>query len=288
MKPWRLAVSVTAFILSMLSTAAFATAPVQAPLWWHKPTEQGVKWRGMLPTEGGAVGMGPQIGLYPVQGAAGLLAAILAHAAMANSSQSSEHQKAQQAADKVLDPYATVLGAWSADNLWDMAVAAAPSTLDIRVLGGQTATGSGSVVQTTPTFTLATDESVVILDVVIKLVAFDTPGMETTVRVVSSPLMGVDPRAHWSADQAHQLKSTAAAMLAHAIGIAAHYANHSEKDLAPMRTHRYVLGHDERTERAQQLSGNCARLELRNLRGTLMSVPVKIEPEANCLIKPAF
>ncbi|MEQ9106262.1 MAG: hypothetical protein RLO04_02205 [Limnobacter sp.] len=232
--------------------------------------------------------MGPQVGLYPVSGAAGLLAAILTHAAIANGVQSSDHQQAQQASDRVLDPYATVLGAWSAANLWDMAVAAAPSSPGIRVWDGQTAPGAGSVVQTAPTFTLAPDESVVILDVAIKLAAPGVPGVETIVRVVSSPLSGIDPRSYWSADEAHQLKSTAAAMLAHAIGIAHHYANHSENDLAPMRTHRYMLGNDERTERAQKLMGNCARLELRNLRGFLMSVPIRVEPEANCLIKAPF
>lgn len=67
MMSWRVAVSATALILAMLSTAAFATAPLEAPLWWRMPIEQEVKWRGMLPTEGGAVGMGAQIGAYPVQ-----------------------------------------------------------------------------------------------------------------------------------------------------------------------------------------------------------------------------
>lgn len=285
---WRVAVSATALMLAMLSTAAFATAPLEASLWWRMPTEQGVKWRGMLPTEGGAVGMGAQIGAYPVPGAAGLLAAIVTHAAIANSVQSSQYQQAQQAADRVLDPYASLLGAWSAANLWDMAVAAAPSSLRISVGDGQTAPGAGWVVQTSPTFTLAPDESVVILDVAIQFVAPGAAGVETLVRVVSSPLGEIDPRSYWSADEAHQLKSTAAAMLAHAIDIAHRHAIHPANDLAPMRTHRYMLGADERAERAQQLAGNCARLELRNLRGLLMSVPIKIQSENECLIKTPF
>ncbi len=285
---WRVVVSAMALILTMLSPAVFAAVPMEAPLWWRMPTEPGVKWRGMLPTEGGEVGMGFQIGPYQVPGAAGLLAAILTHAVISDSMQSSEYQQAQQASDRVLDPYATVLGAWSAANLWNTAVAAAPSSLGIRVWDGQTAPGAGSVVQTAPTFTLAPDESVVILDVAIKLVAPGADSVETLVRVVSSPLGGIDPRSHWSADEARQLKSTAAAMLAHAIDIAHRYAIHSDNDLAPMRTHRYMLGADERAERAQQLAGNCARLELRNLRGFLMSVPIKVESEDKCLIKAPF
>jgi hypothetical protein len=285
---WRLAASTAVLILSTLNSVAFAITPIQVPLLWHKPTEPAVKWRGMLPTEGGAVGGGQQIGAYPVPGAAGLLAAVLAHAAIANSMQSSEYQQAQKAADRVLDPYAGALSVWTAENLWAMTAAAAPSSLGIRIWDGQTATGSALLVYTKPTFTLATDESVVILDVAIKLAALDSTQGTETVRVVSSPLTGIDPRSHWSAEQAKRLKSTAAAMLAHAISIAVDYAKHSEKDFPPMRTHRYVLGNEERIERAQQFAGNCTRLELRNLRGTLMSVPVKVEPEANCLIKPAF
>jgi hypothetical protein len=288
MMAWRLAVTATALLLSTLNTAAIAAAPIEAPLLWRMPTEPGVKWRGMLPTEGGAVGMGTQIGPYQVPGAAGLLAAVLTHAAIANSMQSSEQQQAQQAADRVLDPYAPALGAWSAENLWTAAAAVAPPSLGLRVWHGQNTPLAGSIVQTEPTFTLALDESVVILDVAIKLVASNSASVETLVRVVSSPLGEVNPRAHWSADEAHHLKSTAAAMLAHAIDIAHRHATHSGNAQAPMRTHRYLLGADERTERAQQLAGNCARLELRNLRGVLMSVPIKVETEDKCLIDVLF
>ncbi len=288
MIPWRFAITAMALMCTTLSSAALAAAPIEAPLWWRGPTEPGVKWRGMLPTEGGAVGMGTQIGPYQVPGAAGLLAAVLAHAAIASSMQSSEQQQAQKAADGVLDPYATSLGAWSSTALMDMAVAAAPSSLGLSVWDGQPSSNAGSVVQTEPIFTLAPDESVVILDVAVQFVNGNTVSAETLVRVVSSPLGDVDPRAHWSADEANQLKKTAAAMLAHAINMAHSYALRPNNGLAPMRTHRYLLGADERAERAQQLTGNCARLELRNLRGVLMSVPVKVDPDAKCLVNVRF
>lgn len=280
--PWRAAVFATALVLTILSTAATAAAPIEAPLWWRMPTEPGVKWRGMLPTEGGAVGMGPQIGLYPVAGAAGFLAAILTHAAIASGVQSSEYQQAQQASDRVLEPYAAALGTWSAADLWSATVAIAPPSLGIRGWDGVTPKADGSVVETAPTFSLALDESVVILDVVIKLVAQGTAPVETSVRVISSPLGAINPRQYWSTDEARQLKSTAAAMLAHALDIARRYASQSTDSLAPMRTHRYMLGGAERTERAQQLAGTCARLELRNLRGLLMSVPIKTASEGEC------
>lgn len=287
---WRAAVSTTALVLAILSAGAPAAAPVEVSLWWRMPVEPGVKWRGMLPTEGGAVGMGPQIGPYQVggAGAAGLLAAILTHAAVTNIAQSSEYQQAQNASDRVLDPYAAALGAWSAADLWGAAFDVAPPSMGVRLWDGLSARGDGLVVETAPTFTMALDESVVILDVAVKLAAPDAPAVETSVRVISSPLGEINPRSYWSADEARQLKSTAAAMLAHALDMVSRYAIRSTDGLAPMRTHRYMFGSAERTERAQQLGGTCARLELRNLRGSLMSVPNKLDSEGRCVSTTSF
>lgn len=226
--------------------------------------------------------MGPQIGPYVVQGAAGLLTAILTHAAIANGVQSSQYQQAQQASDRVLDPYAAALGKWSAGGLWSATLAIASPSLEIRGWDGATPKGDGAVVETVPTFSLALDETVVVLDVEIKFVAQGAAPVETSVRVISTPLGSINPRQYWSADEARKLKSTAAAMLAHAVDMARRYAIQSTDSLAPMRTHRYMLGEVERTERAQQLAATCARLELRNLRGFLMSVPIKTTSEGEC------
>ena len=78
--------------------------PTDGVLWWRAPATPDVVWRGMLATEGGAVGSGTFIGPYPVFGVAGLLVAVFTHAAISQSVQSSERQRAQEEADKVLAP----------------------------------------------------------------------------------------------------------------------------------------------------------------------------------------
>jgi hypothetical protein len=55
-----------------------------------------------------------------------------------------------------------------------------------------------------------------------------------------------------------------------------------------MRTYRYLQGGVERSERAQQVAGNCSRAVLRNLRGWLLSVPLRPAGDAPCTRDTAF
>ena len=254
-------------------------------VYWRAPAMTEIAWRGMLGTEGGAVGMGTQIGPYPAFGLAGLLVAIATHAAISQGVQNSERQKAQDEADKVLAPYAPALKAWSPTALWSSALAAnstRPAVVTLQAWDGPPAAAPpGPVVETAPVYTLSQDEGVLLLDVAVKLVA--APGaapVDTVVRVISSPHDAADARAHWSADEARRLKDTAAAMLAHALQIALRPP--AADAAAEMRTHRYLQGAVERTERAQQVGGDCSRAVLRNLRGWLLSVPLKPSAETPC------
>jgi hypothetical protein len=278
----QIAVAVAAGLFTLSAAASPSTAANrEEPTWWRTPSTSAVQWRGMLATEGGAVGMGAQIGLYPVYGAAGLLVAIFTHAAINQVAQSAEARRAQEFADRVLDPYASSLRTWPAVSLWEAAAASVPFP-GVRLWDGEAPTGRDPVVEAAPIFTLAQDEGVLILDAAVKLVA--SPGaapVETVVRVVSTPLDTPDARAHWSSDEARQLKATAAGMLAHALDTALRHAA-SPADAPPMRTHRYLQGQVERTERAQLVAGDCARAVLRTLRGWLMSVPLKPQAGDEC------
>ena len=279
------------------ATGALFSAPAHAAdgvLWWRAPAAPDVVWRGMLATEGGAVGSGTFIGPYPVFGVAGLLVAVFTHAAISQSVQSSERQRAQEEADKVLAPYAAALRAWPAQELWAAAIAhgttAAADTASpvIKRWDGSPPAPEGPVVETLPQFTLAQDEGVLVLDVAVKLVP--SPGaaaVESLVRVVSSPHDAADARAHWSADDARRLKAHAAAMLAHGLQLALRHGGPATTD-APMRTHRYLQGSVERSERSQLLAGDCARVVLRTLRGGLLSVPQRQAEGSTCPQPVAF
>ena len=106
-------------------------------------------------------------------------------------------------------------------------------------------------------------------------------------RVVSSPHDAADARAHWSADDARRLKAHAAAMLAHGLQLALRHGGPANTD-APMRTHRYLQGSVERSERSQLLAGDCARVVLRTLRGGLLSVPQRQAEGSTCPQPGAF
>jgi hypothetical protein len=279
--------------LAVQAPAAIAAESTVA-LWWRTPTAPEVAWRGMLATEGGNVGAGPFIGLYPAVGPAGLLIAVLTHGAIAQGAQSAQRKREQEAADKVLDNYPAALRTWPSISLWEAAAGGRE-----RLWDGSAATPD-TVVEMMPVFSLAQDEDAVFLDVTVRI----SSGMGAApkiveVRVLSSPLKTTAARAHWSADDASALKATAAAMLAHAVRLASQHekpagnttstnSTDNVAEAAPARTHRYLQGSMERTERAQQLAGDCSRVVLRTLRGGLLSVPVRPTTNAECTIAAAF
>ena len=292
----RAAASVTAWAIGALFNVPAHAA--ESVLWWRAPATPDVVWRGMLATEGGAVGSGTFIGPYPAFGVAGLLVAVFTHAAISQGVQSSERQRAQEEADKVLAPYAAALRAWPAQELWAAAFAQSASATStpaaetaspvLKRWDGSAPAPEGLVVETLPQFTLAQDEGVLVLDVAVKLVP--APGaapVESLVRVVSSPHDAADARAHWSADDARRLKAHAAAMLAHGLQLALRHGGPANTD-APMRTHRYLQGSVERSERSQLLAGDCARVVLRTLRGGLLSVPQRQAEGSTCPQPAAF
>jgi hypothetical protein len=130
-------------------------------------------------------------------------------------------------------------------------------------------------------------------------------------------LTGADAQTVWSEGDAQRLKEVAAGMLAHALfvgqlqlsmqlpgqpGAAAQGGGSAAKPRAatvaasvadsaapaapwpdiPTRTHRYLQGATERTERAQLLDSTCRRAVLRTLRGGLLSVPVQPPADGSC------
>ena len=278
-----------AMTVAVAGFGAFIATPAnaQSTLWLRPAATAEVAWRGMLPAEGSGVGSSGQM-LYPAPGVAGLLVAIFAHAAINQGVQSAARKREQEEADKVLEPYLPALRAWPAPALWEAALTAAKPTLSLQTLGPAQAAGDQVVVDVAPVFTLSQDEGVLIADVAIKrTAATGAPATESVVRVVSSPHSAADARAHWSADEGQRLKTAAAQMLAHALVLNEQLANNTGAD-TPTRTHRYLQGSVERSERAQMLAGDCARAVLRTLRGWLLSVPLQAKEGEVCASSTPF
>ncbi len=309
------------FRWALLLLLLFAAPAAAQPSLWLKPTAVAqTQWRGMLPTEGSGVASGVLIGPYPVFGVVGLLAAIATHAAISQSVQTSQRQREQEEADKVLDSYRAALQAWPSSALWAAAAEQAPAPSSLKLWSdGAAAAAHEPTVEAQPVFTMAQDEAVLIVDVAVKLVpAAGAPQQSSVVRVVSSPHDAADARVFWSADEARRLKATAAAMLAHAVQLAQQHPlpaaatsagreaaavaarpqgrpqdrpqDHSQDQPPepPMRTYRYLQGSLERSERAQMLAGDCTRAVLRTLRAGLLSVPLRPAPDGSCTRSAAF
>lgn len=275
----------TAMAAALLWTCgqAMAFAEKAPAVRWAEPASADLAWRGIVSLDGGAAGGGASM-LYPAPNLAGLLAAILTHAALASSMQSAEQQRRQELADSVLAPYAPALRAWPPRALWQ-AVLSKASTVKAQAADAAAWTG-----EATPSFALAPDAGTLVLDVGAKLTPPGGVPVEVVVRVVSSPLAATDAQAHWTANDAQALKDSAAAMFGHALSLAAREAvtrsaqvaagkagsAESTVDPTPFRTHRYLMGNSLRSERAQKLGEGCARVVMRTLRGWLLSAPVPV------------
>jgi hypothetical protein len=256
-------------------------APALAALWLKAPLSPELAWRGQLSTESaGGVRGGAMV--YPGgAGLVGLLVGVFTHAAIEGSAQSAARRREQEEADKVLEPYRPLLRGWDSQALWQ-----AVQALDGGLRAGEGPSAApqaerAGVVQALPVFTLVPDESALVLDVAVKLEPVSgAAAIESTVRVVSTPLPPGDPRAQWSADEAVRLKRTAAAMFAHALRLAQRHSALPAEAAVPQRTLRYVQGTVDRTERGQPLEQGCNRVVMRTLRGGLMSVPQRPADDA--------
>jgi hypothetical protein len=274
-------------LLAVLSSAEVQAQSPESHVRWRAPSSADVAWRGMLNAEGSGVGMGPQIGPYVVPGAVGLVAAIMTHAAIAQGVSSNARKREQEDADRVLEPYAQALREQSANLLWSDAAALVAGP-PVKIVALVDLSEAAPITEVMPVFTMSQDQEVLVLDAVFReAVDVGTPPRDLTVRVVSTPLAVPEAAAYWLADGGQRIRASTAAMLAHAFEVAQRHGSASASEL-PMKTHRYLQGSRERTERGQQLASGCGRAVLRSLRGGLLSVPVRIPADRPCEASSVF
>lgn len=230
-------------------------------------------WRG-IPADEASGTQGASM-MYPAPNAAGLLAAILTHAVIVSGTRESARKARQDEADKVLLPHQR-----SIDRLTAERVAQSAAALLSARPAAQAA--AGRVLEVRPSFALAPDQRVLVLDSAVKIAAAGStaaPQFEGIVRVVSTPRLDLEPQAAWTAEDGRLLEQEAVAMLAHSLELALSVANRPA-DPASARTQRYAHGAAEKMERGELLASGCGRVVLRNLRDWLMSVPVVPTPPA--------
>lgn len=278
--------------LACLSGHAMAQAPAGVTPaagegWAFKlPAKQVVRFKGAQALEG-AESAGQQI-MYVGAGAAGALAQLIAHGLVMSAVRSKEASDAEKAADQVLTPHRDVLEGFTHEELYALAEPELRLGRARTIPAEHTPDASEWLHASDSVFRLAQDQGAIVLDSAFAVYSPDSPAkpvLQSTVRVVSSPLDAEQPEAHWKSENGAKLKTFSAHLFAHAVLLsraeAAAIIAGESVEKRPFKSVRYIMGKTERVERAQVLDEACGRLLLRTLRGGLLSVPVKTQPGAS-------
>ncbi len=268
--------------LAAMACGAVLAAPLaradELVLRWSEAAPARPVFRGVLNKD--AAGMNAGGMLYQAPNAAGLLAAVLAHALVSSTAQSAEMRKLQARADEVLQPYSASLDALASDDLLAQ-TRAALGTQGLAVRPGWV----NPNLELTPVFLVTQDRRAVMLDLAAHF--HDGSGARPRpmgVRVVSDPRgQLVEGQDDW-ATSPDGLRKVCVELLARAVR---HLLDHADPSrsapTALERTVRFQEGGALRMERSRVLEQRCGRALLLTLSDTLLSVPLAAgAPDAEC------
>jgi hypothetical protein len=236
-----------------------------------------VVFKGVVNLDG--AGLGPGGMLYPAPNAAGLVVAILTHAALNEGMKSSQKAALQAEADKVLADYASLIDGFAPEDLLRR----------VAAVGGAWPAGlrahDGSArweIELQPLFQMAQDRRALVVDTVVTVRerGVAKAARVSAVRLVSDPLAAEGAAQAWATQDGQTLKDQSARLLARALALS--FADMSGRWNAPtpQRTVRFMEGGQERIERAHVIDSKCGRAVVRTLRGDLMEVPLRAADSA--------
>ena len=225
--------------------------------------------------------------VIPAPGVAGLVASLIVYGLIANAQQSEQRTKAQVEADKVIAPYQPTLDKLPVNDIYQAALDKTRFGRTKSLMVPVNAAVNTEVIEIVPIFTLTQDQRALVLD---NLVSVFSPKGSTNsasqliyknvVRVVSNPLPAAADAAtpmvdSWTAADGRLLSQVASSLLSESLDmVLAELALGSAVVEAEQKTIRYLEGGLQQVERATLVSKRCDRLNLKTLRGWLMSVPV--------------
>ena len=242
------------------------------------PADDKIVFNGALNSDGAGVSS-PSI-LYPAPNVGGFIAAVITHALIVESQKTRQIKKAQEDADKVLDPYQSILSLITYQQLARPWVEKMQPGSGRRLVGATESPRSDEwLIDATPVFLMAQDRRTLNLDNLVSIRAPGAPeniGLQYLVRVISPVVESEDPAGAWLADAGKKLNEVSVWLFSESLNIATRMAiEGTDKNDQPFQTIRYLEGTTEKMERAQLISAHCGRLLIKTLRGSLMSVPVK-------------
>jgi hypothetical protein len=241
---------------------------------WRAPAQDAKPvFHGVVSYDNAGGGAGTM--MYPAPNAAGLLIAILTHAALNEGTRSAEAKRLEEQADKVLEPLKAPVDRLLLRQVQGAALARLEMASAPRLIEPADEAAEAWVIETQPVFLMSQDQRALLVETLVRVFdgAAKTALLERAVRVVSPPVKAQDAQAYWLDADGSRLAATSAALLAEAVRVALLDVQASGE--LSQRTVRYVEGSADRFERAMPLSERCERVALRTLRGAVMSVPVR-------------
>ena len=278
------AIGITTLIATAAKTHAAEQIRSPAPRYVAKdlgwslkvPQEEIVAFQGTANFDG--AGMGAAQMLYLAPNIAGFFAGLITHGILLDATRNSQKRKILDAADKVLAPYQPVLSSYKYRDLMQRALEKTTTAGVKRLVEPSEKPGADLLIESVPVFSMTQDQTAIVLD---NAIAIYVPGAASAtaykniIRVVSPSAVKPDLVSFWLAKEGDALKAESARLLAESLDLAlSEIAESTERD-RPHRTVRYIEGTTERMERGQIVKELCDRIVLMNLRGWLMSVPVK-------------
>ena len=255
------------------------------------PDDGKVAFNGALDHGGASVGS-PSM-LYPAPNAAGFIAAVITHGLIVESQKNTQRKKAQENADRVLDPYRSLLDVVTYEELARAWGERMPQEGARKLIGPSEAPAIGEwLIEAKPVFTMAQDQRTLRLDAAITIRApdaADSAASQYHILVISPAVSSESLTEAWTASEGKALREASAWLFSESVEIAMR-ATTDNVEMAdrPFRTIRYLEGQTEKMERAQLISEHCGRAIIKTLRGALMSVQLKaptqnaIDGQASC------
>lgn len=288
-----LMMALTKPVLASEAPADLAEHSTSGHHWTLKlPKTNTVAFSGALDFEGANVGT-PSM-LYPAPNAAAFLVSVVTHGLIVESQKDSQRKKAQEQADRVLEPYRSILDAMTYPQLAQPWLEDSFPESRKKLLADDVSPEAGDwSMESVPVLLMAQNQKALILDNLISVRApnaSEDAVQHLHIRVISPTVEGQDPASSWMADQGSKLKKMSVWLFSESMRIAMDKAIPDASNDQPFRTIRYMSAGAEKMERAQLISQSCDRLLIRTLRGSLMSVPARplpsngvTGPESSCL-----
>lgn len=217
--------------------------------------------------------------MYPAPNAAGLIAALITHGLINETAKKNQKENLERMSLEALRPYASILNDYHHRELMQTALNNSLIPGEKTLIDHTESPVADFVITSLPKFFFTQDQSTIILDNIISVSrqGIEKPVFQNTIRVISNASTEKDFVTYWSQNNGTKLKEVSSNIFAQSLELAALQLNNAFPQEAAEKTIRYMQGNMQKMERGTLLYQGCKRMIVKTLRGSLMSIPVKLD-----------